>query len=153
MHRIVIVDDSREVRAALRVLLEHKGFEVVAETADYDEAVDLVVTAKPNAVLLDWMFDGKPGGALALASLRRWAPEVPVVVYTAYPDEAATSAKELGAAFVATKQIAESTDLARVVGAVIDEWDLGGAPPSRGAHGEAGGGLDQAQVGRTAAMA
>ena len=151
--RILIVDDSGEVRAALRVLLEGEGFEVVAETADYADAVDLIVATKPDAVLLDWVFDGVAGGALALSSLGRWAPEVPVVVYTAYPEAAATSAEDLGAAFVAAKEIAHSTDLARVLGAVIDEWAQRDAPRPRRAGSEDAGGLDQAQLERTAAMA
>ena len=94
--RIVIVDDNRGVRAALRVLLEREGFDVAAETADYDEAVDLVVATQPDAVLLDWLFEGRPRGALVLASLRRWAPRVPVVVYTAYPGEALTRGGRTG---------------------------------------------------------
>ena len=129
----MVVDDSSEVRAALRALLDGQDVEVVAETADPDEAVDLVATTKPDAVLLDWVFGGSARGALALASLRRWVPEVPVVVYTAYPEAARRDAAQMGAAYVATKEIAQSRDLARVIEKVIEEWAAGGTSehPSR----------------------
>jgi len=126
--RIVIVDDSREVRSALRSLLDPEGFDVVAETGDGDEAVDLVVATKPDAVVLDWLFDGEPRGGLTLASLRRWAPQVPVVVYTAYPDDATGEALRLGAAFVATKEIALSAELIGLLHSVIDRPQALGTP-------------------------
>jgi len=94
----------------------------VAESADSDDAVDLVAATRPDAVLLDWLFEGRPRGGLVLASLRRWAPEVPVVVYTAYPDEATSRAAQLGAAYVATKEIGQSAELGGILRKVIDEW-------------------------------
>ncbi len=120
VRRIVLVDDSSEVRSALRSLLETQGFEVVGETSHHDEALDLVVDTQPDAVLLDWLFDGRPLGALVLASLGRWAPNVPVLVYTAYPEEATTQAMMLGAADVATKDIGQSARLAGLLDELID---------------------------------
>ncbi len=158
-HRIVIVDDYDEVRVALRALLEREGFHVVAETADYDAAVDLVVATHPDAVLLDWLFEGRPRGALVLASLRRVAPRVPVVVLTAYPGEATSPATELGAAYVATKEIGHSAELAAVLRAVIDRSAEGAAQTGDARGEEAPGHVggrgkpDQAQFERTAAIA
>ncbi len=158
--RIVIVDDNDKVRAAVRALLGSEGFDMVAETADDDAAVDLVVATQPDAVLLDWLFEGKPRGALVLASLRRWAPGVPVVVYTAYPDQATSPAGRLGAAYVATKEIGRSAELAGVLRAVIDRWAEGRPSVTGDARGEevpghVGGhaNTDEAQLERTAATA
>jgi DNA-binding NarL/FixJ family response regulator len=51
---IVLADDHRVVREGLRALLErHNDFTVVGEAADGQEAVKLVVTLKPNIVIMD----------------------------------------------------------------------------------------------------
>ena len=150
----MIVDDSREVRSALRSLLDAEGFDVVADTGDSDEAVKLVVSAQPDAVVLDWMFNGEPRGSKAMASLGRSAPQVPVVVCTAYPEAATSEALHLGAARVVTKEIASSAGLGGVLHNVIDESRTPGTPHPDDARVRADGdGRTDARLERTAAMA
>jgi two-component system response regulator NreC len=51
--RVVLADDHQLVRQGLKELLERQGFEVVGEASDGQEAIRLVSTARPDAVILD----------------------------------------------------------------------------------------------------
>ncbi len=52
--RVVLVDDSATVRAVLRRLFARAGdIEVIGEAADGESAVELVVSARPDLVLMD----------------------------------------------------------------------------------------------------
>jgi DNA-binding NarL/FixJ family response regulator len=53
--RIVLADDHHIVRQGLRALLEHEGFQIVAEANNGKEAVQLAQTHKPDVVVLDLM--------------------------------------------------------------------------------------------------
>src|SRR5438067_1362051 len=50
--RILVVDDERRIRLAIRVCLEAEGYEV-EEAADGREAISAIVHAGPDLVLLD----------------------------------------------------------------------------------------------------
>lgn len=78
--RVVVADDSRLVRAAVRRLLEiHGDFEVVAEASDAAETISLVDAHEPDALVLDLGMPG-PGGLETVRSLHgRW-PALPIVV-------------------------------------------------------------------------
>ena len=51
--RVVVVDDTEDIRALMRLGLEHHGFDVVGEAADGHEAVAVAVREQPDLVLLD----------------------------------------------------------------------------------------------------
>jgi DNA-binding NarL/FixJ family response regulator len=52
--RLVLADDHEIMRLGLRALLEGQpGWQVVGEAADGEEAVDMVLTLKPDVALLD----------------------------------------------------------------------------------------------------
>src|ERR1051325_8192562 len=51
--RILIADDHQLLRAGLRSLLEEQGFEVVGESENGRDAVNLVRKVKPDAVIID----------------------------------------------------------------------------------------------------
>ncbi len=79
--KILVVEDDRAVREALRRTLTLAGYEVqLAE--DGEQAIDLVVGAVPDAVVLDI---GLPGidGLEVCERLRRLGNRVPVLVLTA----------------------------------------------------------------------
>ena len=53
--RLVLIDDNRLLREGIvEVILSQPGFEVLAASADVDEAIDLVRENKPDIVLLDF---------------------------------------------------------------------------------------------------
>ncbi len=79
--RILVVDDDRALRDALRRVLTLGGYEV--QTAeDGEQAIELVVQALPDAVVLDV---GLPGidGLEVCRRLRRLGHRVPILMLTA----------------------------------------------------------------------
>jgi DNA-binding NarL/FixJ family response regulator len=75
----MLVDDHASFRASARWLLETEGYEVVAEAASGEHALDLVVAAAPDLVLLDVNLPGIDGFEVA-ARLRARLPEARVVL-------------------------------------------------------------------------
>ena len=84
--RVLIVDDEPDVRMLLRIQLEQVGFDVVGEAGDGQEAADLAATTAPDAVVLDLLMP-RVSGFEAIALLRRAAPGVGIVAYTAVAGE------------------------------------------------------------------
>ena len=131
MIRVALVDDQVIVRAGLaRILSPADGFEVVAECADGQEAVDELPGVRPDVVLMDIRMP-RLDGIAATARLRSEEDPLPVLVLTTFgEDEVLWGAIEAGAAgFVLKDSSAE--DLIAAVRAVAGggAWfDPGVAP-------------------------
>ncbi|RMF75978.1 MAG: sigma-54-dependent Fis family transcriptional regulator [Acidobacteria bacterium] len=80
--RVLVVEDDRAQREQLAGFLADLGAEVV-EAADGREALDRVAEAPPDLVLTDLRMPRLDGHAL-LRELARRAPDLPVIVITAY---------------------------------------------------------------------
>jgi DNA-binding NarL/FixJ family response regulator len=80
--RILIADDHPLTREALAGLLAQHGFDVVAQAASGEEAVERTAELAPELVLLDLSMPGM-GGLAALPLVREAAPGCEVVVLTA----------------------------------------------------------------------
>ncbi len=95
--RVLVVDDEKAMRFALRGLLVKEGYEV--ETAGGgEEALGLIETGSFHAVITDLSMDGVSGMQL-LERARRVDPDLAVVMITAYGSEkVAVQAMKLGAA-------------------------------------------------------
>ena len=104
MARILVVDDSPDVRLALATILEDAGHDVV-ESEDGDQVFDIAVSESPNLVLLDVMMP-RVNGFDALATLKadtRTSP-IPVIMVTAKGrSEDMAMARSLGAVEYITK--------------------------------------------------
>jgi DNA-binding NarL/FixJ family response regulator len=70
--KVMLVDDHPSFRASARWLLETEGYEVVAEAASGESALDLVVAADPELVLLDIGLPGIDGFQVATAIRARF---------------------------------------------------------------------------------
>ena len=108
MARILIVDDSPDVRLALATILEDAGHDIV-EAEDGDQVFDLAIGEIPDLVLLDVMMP-RVNGFDALATLKadtRTNP-IPVIMVTAKgrPEDMAM-ARSLGAVEYITKPWAD----------------------------------------------
>lgn len=80
--RVVIAEDEAIIRLDLRETLEEEGYEVVAEAARGDEAVEMVRTHLPDAVILDIKMPGMTGlDAARIISEERLAA---VLILTAF---------------------------------------------------------------------
>lgn len=94
--RILIVDDSAQMVETLARYLAARGFEPVTAT-DVDGALDLFSTAGVAAVVTDLRMQGLDGLDL-LDTIRARAPELPVIIMTAFGTvESAVEAMKRGA--------------------------------------------------------
>jgi two-component system, NarL family, response regulator NreC len=84
---IVLADDHRMVREALRVLLERQDdFEVVADVGDAASALQRVLDHRPSVLVLDLNMPGEISGLDAIARVGDLSPETAVVVLTMQRD-------------------------------------------------------------------
>ncbi|MEU6232580.1 response regulator transcription factor [Kitasatospora sp. NPDC047058] len=85
--RVVIADDEPMVRAGIRaVLATDPGIEVVAETGDGREAVELVRRHRPDVAVLDIRMPGTDG-ITAAAEIRRTGVATGIVMLTTFGED------------------------------------------------------------------
>ncbi len=113
--KIMIVDDHEVVRLGLRGLLERQpGWQVVAEAATADEAVNRAREHRPDVVVMDIRLAGS-SGIDACRQIISQMPEVRVIMLTSYAeDELLFDAIAAGAAGYVLKQIG-SDELVRAI--------------------------------------
>ncbi|WP_198781457.1 response regulator transcription factor [Shewanella putrefaciens] len=112
--KILIVDDHPVVVLALKIILEQNGFEVVAETNNGVDALKLIKTLSPDAVILDI---GIPqlDGLEVIERSRKLPQKSPILVLTAQPSEHFVSrCIQAGASGFVSKQ----KDMTEVTGAL-----------------------------------
>lgn len=84
--RILIADDHTLFRQGLKQVLELEGnFQVVAEGANAQEAINLAGSVRPDVVVLDVSMPG--GGLEACARIKEQYPEIGVVILTMHEDQ------------------------------------------------------------------
>ena len=85
MKRILIVDDEAPYRDMIAFLLESRGLETrVAE--DVEQGARELRSFAPDAVILDYMFNGEPRGYRLAEIARTHHPEVKTVLMTGFPE-------------------------------------------------------------------
>lgn len=86
--RVLIADDVDVLRTVLTELLNAtEGIEVCAHAADGDEAVDLALATRPDAILMDLKMPRKDGITAAKEILSAW-PEAKIIINSAFADKA-----------------------------------------------------------------
>ncbi len=81
--RVVIVDDTDDLRELLRLAFTRGGYDVVGEAAHGRQGIEVVRETRPDLVLLDLSMPGM-GGLEALPSIRRSVPDATVVVLSGF---------------------------------------------------------------------
>jgi len=94
--RVLVVDDERGVREALRQVLEYEGMEVQTVTGG-DDALTALPDFHPHLVLLDVKMAGMDG-LQTLAEIRKFDDALPVVMISGHGTiQTAVEATQLGA--------------------------------------------------------
>lgn len=82
--RVVIADDSPDLRTILRRLFEHDGrFEVVAEADNGEAVIERALEQQPDVVLVDLSMPVLSGSD-AIPEIREAAPSAKVVVLSGF---------------------------------------------------------------------
>jgi DNA-binding NarL/FixJ family response regulator len=82
--RVLLVDDTPEIRELLRITLELDGrFEIVGEAGDGAAAIDLTDSHGPDAVILDLAMPVMDG-LQAIPEIRRHCPETKILVLSGF---------------------------------------------------------------------
>lgn len=85
--KILVVDDEAPIRDMLRIALEMAEYEVL-EAADAQDAHAVILDAKPDLILLDWMMPGTSGIELARRLKRDdVTKDMPIIMLTAKGEE------------------------------------------------------------------
>jgi DNA-binding NarL/FixJ family response regulator len=86
--RIVVVDDQALVRAGLRLIIESEpGFDVVAEAADGEQALEVVRRHRPDVVLMDVRMPGIDGLDATRRLIAEHTDPPPVLILTTFEDD------------------------------------------------------------------
>ena len=103
--RVVVADDQLPFRRAARAVLSAlPDFELVAEVASGEEAVDVATSLEPELVLMDIHMEGI-GGLEATRRILADRPDAVVVLVSSYrAEELAAAVTESGAAAFLTKE-------------------------------------------------
>jgi two-component system chemotaxis response regulator CheY len=121
--RVLVVDDTADLRAVITMLLEMDGrFEVVGQAVDGIEGVASADALQPDVVLLDRTMP-RMSGLEALPEIRRVAPNASVVLYTAEADEGVyQTALGMGAIGVMDKTHGVTDLTVRLSEALLQAW-------------------------------
>jgi CheY-like chemotaxis protein len=107
--RVLLVDDTADVRLLVRMLLtERDGIQVVAEATNGFEAIELAAALHPDLIVLDIAMPELDGLA-ALPRLHEASPESRIVMLSAFP-RAAQEAQALAAGAAAYVEKTVATD-------------------------------------------
>lgn len=79
--RLLLVVDHALFREGLKELLQRRGIEVTAAVADWQEGIELAVSDRPDAMLLDLQLPGM-SEVEVLRELRKSRPNLPVAMLT-----------------------------------------------------------------------
>jgi len=82
---LLVVEDDQEMRSLLCDELWTDGYQL-REARNGDEAIQAVVRSVPSLILTDLRMPG--GGVTYISRLRAFAPDCPIIVMTAFGDEA-----------------------------------------------------------------
>ncbi|QDP96053.1 response regulator transcription factor [Microlunatus elymi] len=89
MIKIMLVDDHPVLRHGMTSLLSTQSdFEVVGDTGDHDQVLELAARLRPDLVLMDLDLGAEVGGVQLTGQLMKTEPGIRVLVFTTYDSDA-----------------------------------------------------------------
>jgi DNA-binding NarL/FixJ family response regulator len=124
--RVAIVEDDKDVRSSLALLLKSAdGFEVTGDYMDCESGVPAILATKPDIVLMDIGLPGK-SGIEGILELRQKLEALDVIILTIHEkDDVVFEALRAGASGYMVK----SDGLERILRSIREAY-MGGAPMS-----------------------
>jgi DNA-binding NarL/FixJ family response regulator len=110
--RILIIDDEREVRMALRAILERAGHTVI-EAPNGDQGARLYALSPTEVVITDIVMPGKDG-VETLMELRADFPNIKIIVISGEADDLLPAVQQFGARFAFPKPLRSKEILAAI---------------------------------------
>ena len=93
--KVLLVDDEKGFLDIMKQRIELWGYKVIPVSSG-KEAIDAVKSRKANIVVLDYIMP-KMDGVSVLKEIRKINLQIPVIMFTAHPDEKSISeAEKLG---------------------------------------------------------
>ena len=113
--KILLVEDERPIREMLKYSLEKQSYEVM-QAANGPEAREIMLSNRPDLIILDWMMPGESGiDVLKYIRSDNVLADIPVLMLTARSEEAdKVSGLDGGADDYMTKPVAIKEFLARI---------------------------------------
>lgn len=147
MNKVLIVDDHPVIRLAVRMLMERHGYDVVAETDNGVDALQLTREYLPDIVVLDIGIP-KLDGLEVIARVAAASPGSKVLVLTSQaPGHFSMRCMQAGAAGYVCKQ-QELTELLSAIKAVLSGYSYFPNQALHKARGSAGSGSEAEMVER-----
>ncbi len=84
--RVMLVEDHRSYRESLSDALTERGFEIVGECSNGEEAPAIAVSARPDVILMDVTLPGIDG-IETTKQIRQQRPETAVIILTMHADQ------------------------------------------------------------------
>lgn len=83
---ILLVDDNRDILEAVQLLLEDKGYTVIAvDNGDYFNNLD--IQNLPDIILLDMLLSGKDGREIIhMLKNQKFTQHIPIILNSAHPE-------------------------------------------------------------------
>ena len=81
--RVVVIDDSADIRGLVRFALSRAGMEVVGEAGDGGAGIEVVREERPDVVLLDLAMPIMDG-VEALPHIRELVPDARIIVFSGF---------------------------------------------------------------------
>jgi CheY-like chemotaxis protein len=80
--RILVADDNALIRRMLCQLFEREeDYDICAEAANGQEAIDLALKHRPDLIILDWAMP-VVSGLVAARELKKIMPDVPIILFS-----------------------------------------------------------------------
>ncbi len=125
--RVLIVDDSADLRTLLRLQVERKLIgHVVGEAVDGHEGVELAETLQPDLVLLDLAMP-RMDGLQALPLIRKVAPRAKIIMLSGFDQQRMSEQVLQGGA---SRYVEKGTSMARLVSIIREVWESDATPAS-----------------------
>lgn len=116
--KLVIVDDAPFIREVVRHIVDNSGIEVIGEAQDGDEAIKLVLSLRPNVVLMDLVMPRKSGLEATIEILAAH-PEIKVIACSTLDQESMVmKALDAGCCNYIVKPFKKEELIATIKGAV-----------------------------------